>query len=99
MMEKSFQKLGDLLSALITRKGWGRQWALQQLKKEWPGLVGENASKHSYPASVHGEKLFVDVDSPIWANQLNFSRKKILMTYNSYAPKEEINDIFFKIKA
>lgn len=99
MMEKNFQKLGDLIAALISRKGWGGQWALRQLKSEWPGLVGDSAAKHSFPVSIHNDRLFIEVDSSIWANQLNFSRKKILEACNRHDAKERINDIYFKIKA
>ncbi|MDD5065412.1 MAG: DUF721 domain-containing protein [bacterium] len=98
MKEKKFEKIGDLLSELVQKKGWNKFLALEQLKKKWPEIVGQNIGNHTTPLSITHKKLFIQVDSSIWANQLNFLKDKIMETINQYYKKELVNEIFFTVK-
>ncbi len=98
MNEKNFRLVGQLLSQAITEKGWDKFLALEQLKRDWPKVVGVNIAEHSQPVFISDYKLSVEVESSIWANQLNFLKDKVMETINEYYKKEVVKDIFFRIK-
>lgn len=99
MSTDSFKNIGDLLQKLIEKNKWEKFLALENIKKDWPAVVGENIAGHTIPTFIKDKKLFIDVDSPIWSNQLNYLKTKVISTINSYYNKEVIKDIFFKIKS
>lgn len=53
------------------------------------------ASLHSRPIGMRGSKLKVIVDSPVWMQQLSFSKREIIQKINTCLGKEIIKDIKF----
>ncbi len=99
MKEKVFKLVGDILSNTIREKGWDKFLALEQLKRDWSDLVGKQIAQNSQPVFIKENKLTVEVSSPIWANQLNFLKDKVMETINHYYKKEVVKEIYFKMKA
>jgi predicted nucleic acid-binding Zn ribbon protein len=51
---------------------------LHQVRDCWDNVFKGPLSLHSYPSSLRGESLLVNVDSPVWLQEINFLRAEIL---------------------
>jgi len=87
--------LPDVLSSLGIKNGIERQKAIFV----WNKVVGRDIRKHTKPRYVRGKKIWVDVDDPIWIQQLSFLKSKILKKLNTELGGEHIVDIIFKLKS
>jgi len=87
--------LPNVLSSLGIKKGIERQRAIVI----WDKVVGRDIRKHTKPRYVRGKKIWVDVDDPIWIQQLSFLKSKILKKLNIELGEERIVDIIFKLKS
>ncbi len=96
--KKDLKKVSDILNELVKNKNWEKNFALQQIKQDWPKVVGKNIAGHTDPKFIKTKKLFIEVDSPIWSTQLSYMKDQIIDTINGYYKKEMINEIFFSIK-
>ena len=87
--------LPNVLSSLGIKKGIERQRAIFV----WGKVVGRDIRRHTKPRYVRGKKIWVDVDDPIWIQQLSFLKSKILKKLNTELGEEHIVDIIFKLKS
>ncbi len=49
----------------------------------WADAVGPFTAKHTTPLRIQENKLFVEVDHPIWRQELHAQKQKILDVYNA----------------
>jgi len=92
------KKIDQVLDELIKNKKWEKNLALEKLKEEWKIVVGKKAADNSKPLYIKNKRLFIEVSSPIWSNELNYTRNKIIKKINEYYDIQIIEDIFFSIK-
>ncbi len=57
---------------------------LVRLQREWATLFDEPLALHIYPASLNNRILVVNVDSPLWLQQLKFFKQAILKKLEAY---------------
>jgi len=62
----------------------------------WQDIVGEVIAKHATPEKIAYNKLFVQVDSPVWRNELNFRKEEILKRINSQLKNAQIKEIILR---
>jgi hypothetical protein len=60
---------------------------LARLQKQWATLFDEPLSLHTYPASLNNGILVVNVDSPLWLQQLKYFKQAMLKKLESYRIK------------
>lgn len=58
---------------------------LLSLQSRWPDIVGPIA-KHSYPAEVRGNRLYVRIEKAVYAQDFNLSIPQILRVLKAIAP-------------
>ncbi len=92
------QKASDIIKAIISKRRWENKFGIEYLRSKWKECVGEPISAHTFPSFISKKKLYIDVDSPVWANQLNFLQKEIIEKINQFFGKEIITEIFFRTK-
>lgn len=63
----------------------------------WSELVGDLIGAHSRPTRIVGGTLFVEVDDPAWASELNWLSDELLESIRSRLETSEINEISVKI--
>ncbi len=85
----------NVLSSLGLKKKIERQKALFV----WDRVVGRDIRKHTKPRYVRGKRIWVDVDDPVWIQQLSFLKSEILKKLNKKMGGEHIIDIIFKLKS
>ncbi|MCC6346653.1 MAG: DUF721 domain-containing protein [Nitrospirales bacterium] len=57
---------------------------LASLQKEWRNLFGEPLSLHTYPAEIKEGELLINVDSPVWMQQLKFYKQEVAGKLQAY---------------
>ena len=67
----------------------------QQAVNLWPIVVGKKIAENTTIQDVKHGVLIVRVDSPVWAQELQFQKKEVLFKINKTLGKKTIKDIRF----
>ncbi|MGD0283840.1 MAG: DUF721 domain-containing protein [Dissulfurispiraceae bacterium] len=78
------QDTGSILACLFKNIGMEHRLTLACLQSEWTGLFDEPLSLHTCPANLNNGILTVNVDSPLWLQQLKFFKQAMLKKLNAY---------------
>lgn len=95
---KRFEPISEIIKRVAEKGGWENYFICARLKKKWDKITGINIAQHSKPLKIVFNKLFVAVDQPIWASQLNLVKSKLIEELNKFIGKDLIKDIYFKVK-
>lgn len=60
---------------------------LQEIIFKWHIIFGTPISKHTYPAELKDGELIINVDSPVWLQQLRFMQPLLIEKLGDYAIK------------
>lgn len=61
---------------------------LIELRKNWDNLFDEPLSSHMSPHKLSEGEILLNVDSPVWLQELNFCKKNIIDRLSSYGIRE-----------
>ncbi len=92
------EKAGEIIKRIISKRRWEQKFGIEYLKSKWKECVGAPIASHTSPSFISKKKLYIDVDSPVWANQLNFLQEEIIKKINEFFNKEVVKEIFFKTR-
>ena len=67
----------------------------QQAVGLWPTAVGKKIAENTTVQEVKHGVLIVRVESPAWAQELQFQKKEVLLKINKALGKKTIKDIRF----
>jgi predicted nucleic acid-binding Zn ribbon protein len=93
------KKMADVLSGLMSRKGYARVLSVSAFDAAWQQAAGERLSGHSRPGVVKRGVLEVLVRSSAVLQELTFAKTKIMKQLVELCPNERIRDLKFKIAA
>jgi len=75
-------KVGELVDALLDRKGLKHQVRRMEVLERWEEIVGEGLAGVTRPRNVSDSTLFVEVRSSAWLMELNMMKGRILERIN-----------------
>ncbi len=81
------ENAGSILASIFKNIGMEDSLTLVRLQGEWAALFDEPLSLHIYPASLNNGILVVNVDSPLWLQQLKFFKQAMLKKLEAYSIK------------
>ena len=89
--------LDHLLVSLADTLGMRKDLRLENLKKNWPDVVGALNARNTKPASFRDDVLTVEVTSPVWLTQARFISSTFLSAVNSFDPEDRctVREIHF----
>ena len=90
---RKITSLGDALSQLVKDLGFEKKFAEMQVIAQWPDVVGRQIASHANAVSCEGGKLFVEVDSASWRQELFYMKVDILKRLNHGAGQKIVQDI------
>ena len=61
---------------------------MSQIKNNWQDIFDKPLSLHMYPSKLSEGELLLNVDSPIWIQQLTYYKKEIINKLDAYGVKE-----------
>jgi hypothetical protein len=82
------EKADSLLGPLIKRLGIAEGVRLARLRNDWGRIFKEPLLSHMSPSKLSEGELLLNVDSPIWMQQLNFYKKDLLAKLVPYGVRE-----------
>lgn len=81
-------RIGSLIAPFSKGLGLEEAVRLEQIKKEWTGLVGAPLSVHICPAGLKNGELLINADSPAWLQQVTFFKSEIIRKLTPFSVKE-----------
>lgn len=85
----------DVLNDLCHRWGIEKKMKEYSALSHWPNVVGKKIADISQPLGIERGKLFVQVESAPWRNELTFMKPEIIQRMNHTLGNEVIIDIVF----
>jgi hypothetical protein len=82
------KKLGSLISPFVREFGLEEAVRFDLIKREWSNTFGEPLSAHMSPARLKNGELLVNVDSPLWLQQLTFLKTQVVGKLSPFGVKE-----------
>ncbi len=89
-------RVGDLVEQLLISKGLTTQLKKYQTWTCWNDVVGPQIARYAQPLRIRDRVLEVRVSQPVWMQQLQLLKPKILQRLNEQLNEELIDDIFLK---
>ncbi|WP_074712405.1 DciA family protein [Arthrobacter alpinus] len=76
------QGLGNVVSRLVSDRGWSSPLAVGSVMAQWDTLVGPDIAAHCQPESFEATTLHVRCDSTSWATQLRLLSSSLLAKFD-----------------
>ena len=89
------KSIKTVLNTYLFKTGLDTGVNQQQAVNLWPIVVGKKIAENTTVQDVKHGVLIVRVDSPIWAQELQFQKKEVLFKINKTLGKKTIKDIRF----
>lgn len=93
------QKLGEVVSGVLTKAGLSDRVAQAAVIPEWPALVGAQIARVTEPLSVTTQgTLFVAVTTNAWMTELSLMEPELLRRLNERTGRLQIRKIRWQIQ-
>lgn len=93
---KQAEQVGSLLKRVLGDRGLDERLTRYQAWLIWDQLVGEQIASRARPLRIRQNVLEVQVDHPVWMQQLQMLKPKILEKLNREIPNAGITDIYLR---
>tara|TARA_B100001027_G_scaffold155438_1_gene109345 strand:+ start:564 stop:839 length:276 start_codon:yes stop_codon:yes gene_type:complete len=89
------EHIARALKKLVKKQGMEKELNQQKAIDVWGKVVGKKIKEHTEPIEVRYGVLTVKTSSPIWRQELQFQKDKIVESINKKLIKANIKDIRF----
>jgi predicted nucleic acid-binding Zn ribbon protein len=89
------EPIGKVLRDVINDLGLAKKMSEQRAVTEWPEIVGPRVAEHARALRVSGGRLFVEVDSSVWSQELSLMKRRILREVNRRVGRQAIEHVHF----
>lgn len=89
------EHIAGTLKRLIQKQGMEKKINQQKAIDVWGEIVGRKIEEHTEPLEVRFGVLTVKTSSPVWRQELQFQKNKIVESINKKLIKTTIKDIRF----
>lgn len=93
---KKAEWVGSLLKQILGQPGFGEQITRHQAWLIWDQLVGEQIAARARPLRLRKGVLEIQVDHPVWMQQLQMMKPQILEKIGSKIPNAGITDLYLR---
>ena len=93
------QKLGDVMSGMLSKSGIADRIAQAAVIPDWPALVGPQIARVTEPMSVTPQgTLFVAVTTNAWMTELSLMEPELLRRLNERTGRLKIRKIRWQMR-
>ena len=78
------ETINSLLGPIFKELGIEDRLAIESIRSEWKNIFNEPLSLHTYPVELTSGELLINVDSPVWLQQLKFFKQDIIKKLAGY---------------
>ena len=82
------KSIAEIISPILRESGLEEGVRLNLIKSRWDGLFREPLSHHLYPVSLKDGELLMNVDSPVWLQEVTLHKEEILKVLKPFNVKE-----------
>jgi hypothetical protein len=93
---KQARRIGGLIKDMFEQPGLGEQLSRHQAWLIWDKVVGEQIAARARPLKLRRNILEVQVDHPVWMQQLQMLKPQILKKLANQLPGSGITDIYLR---
>lgn len=93
---KQAERVGPLLKQVLGERGMEERLSRYQAWLVWDKLVGEQIARRARPLRFRQGVLEVQVDHPVWMQQLQMLKPQILAKLHQQLPDADITDIYLR---
>jgi predicted nucleic acid-binding Zn ribbon protein len=93
------QKMADVLSGLLSKRGYARVLSTGELDDAWQAACGDRFAGDTRAGEVRRGALEVLARSSAVVQELTFIKKKLLAKLKDSAPDHKIKDLRFRVGA
>lgn len=87
------QGLGNVVSRLVSDRGWSSPLAVGSVMSQWDTLVGPDIAAHCQPESFEETTLHIRCDSTSWATQLRLLSASLLAKFDDVLGRGVVTNI------
>ena len=87
------KRIDSLLSPFVKRLGIEGACRIVGVRKAWHTIFGEPLALHMWPSKIEGRELIINVDSPLWLQQISFFKSDIIRKLQPF----DIQDVRMRI--
>ncbi len=91
------EKLSSTLQKIINARGLAGKLGIYRVLGQWEPAVGTGIASHAQPVFIRGKKLTVQVDSPVWMQQLSLLKPELIEKLNGRLGGDAVRDITLKL--
>ena len=91
------QQVGSGVERVLKHLNAPKADVVESVFADWERLVGEVIAKHTRPARITNGTLFLVVDDPAWASEMEWMSEELLRRISALADTVEITDIKVQI--
>jgi predicted nucleic acid-binding Zn ribbon protein len=96
-MEKGPERLGEILSRLMTARGWGRRQERLRLEQAWAESIGSPGADQTRVGGMRRGVLEVIVGNAVLLQELaHFQKRRLLAQLRSRLPGTALTDLRFR---
>jgi predicted nucleic acid-binding Zn ribbon protein len=89
--------VGSLVGQVLGELGLDAAAGAFRIGERWEEAVGPEVARHSRPVAMRGRTLEVDVDSPVWGQQLQLLRPELLSALAAVLGEDAPSDLRFRV--
>ena len=90
---RNYISLGDAIEQFLSKHGLKKQAKFHQLKSEWAQLMGAPIAANTEKMWLHDGILYIKMRNPVWRQELQLARNKIMAMANEYMELEAVKEV------
>jgi predicted nucleic acid-binding Zn ribbon protein len=94
-MVRRAEKIQDILDRTLQQLGLAERMKEADVVRRFSEIVGDNIAARAEAVSIRDGKLVVKVASPVWRQELNYSKQEIIDALNRALSDNIVTDIHF----
>ena len=94
-MVRRAEKIQGILDRTLRQLGLAERMKEADVVKRFAEIVGENLAAHAEAVSIRQGRLVIRVASPVWRQELGYSKQEIIDALNKALGDKIVTDIHF----
>ena len=92
-----FESVGDLVGQVLGDLGLDGVALAHRIGVHWEEIVGPQVAAHCRPLGIRGGVLELEVDSPVWSQQLQLRKPELLDRLGEHLGREAPQELRFQV--
>lgn len=91
------QTVGDLVGQVLGDLGLDGVALAHRIGTQWEEIVGAQIAAHCRPLGIRGSVLELQVDSPVWSQQLQLRKPELLAKLAAHFGRDAPTELRFQV--